>query len=287
MFNHPRTFASEEDSVEGNWDQLFGTPLTSVASASERKNKFNDYGLDDYSPLRELRESWLSGAVLPDPAVVDATLANVATSAAPYARLMEVTLGRGTELGGETPVNPSLVEVDGQLVRRTRVESDWHYYLVRGFRLAPAASHDNHYANWGTGHTSRTGVVASALSEPALLAGIHQRAVFASEDENLSVRFYADGRVPMGGETATRGTRLAGAVLLEDPDYHGPYQVRVLRGRVGEAVAELVVLELAGGGWASFDLELLGRGQHFFYVQVLELGTNRMAWTAPIWVEGL
>lgn len=287
MFNHPRTFASTEDGVEGNWDQLFGVPLTSVANGSERKNKFNDYGLDDYPPLRDVRDTWLSGAVLPDPAVVDATLANVWASAAPYARLMEVTLGRGTEIGDDIARNPSLVEEAGQIVRRTKVESDWNYYLVRGFRLAPAASHDNHYANWGTGHTSRTGVVAPALTEAALLEAIDRRAVFASEDENLSVRFYAADRVPMGGETATVSTRVPGSILIEDPDYTGPYQVRILRGRLGEGVTEMATLTLAQSGWLTFDLELLGRGQHFFYVEVLEVGANRMAWTAPIWIEGL
>ena len=43
---------------------------------------------------------------------------------------------------------------------------------------------------------SRTGVIATALTEGALLEAIDARAVFASEDEELQIRMYADGRVP-------------------------------------------------------------------------------------------
>jgi sugar-specific transcriptional regulator TrmB len=287
MLNHPRTFRVDEDSLAGNWDQIYGVPLTEIRNNSERRNKFNDYGLDDYPPLRDVRERWISGEELPDPEVVDATLLNLWSAASPYVRLMEVTLGRGTELAGEDPQNPSLVDRDGQTERRTRVESDWHYYLTRGFKLAPAASHDNHWANWGTGHTSRTGVVARSLGEKQLLEAVHRRAVFASEDQNLSIRFYADGRVPMGGETATGAARLDGAVLVEDPDYHGPYRVRLLRGRIGGAVEEVARIEVGEDGWVPLDLELPGKGEHFFYVDVLELAADRMAWSAPIWIESL
>lgn len=39
------------------------------------------------------------------------------------------------------------------------------------------------------------------------------------------------------------------------------------------------------GGWQSFDLDLAQPGEHFSYVEVLEVEANRAAWTAPIWIE--
>src|SRR5690606_32278133 len=125
---------------------------------------------DDFAPLSEVRGSWIAGEVMPDPAVVAETQRTIAAASAPYARLIEVTLNRGTEFGSETPRNPSLTEEeDGTIVRRTKVHTDWDYYLLQGFRLAPAATHDNHMANWGTGHTSRTGLLAEGLDEQRLL----------------------------------------------------------------------------------------------------------------------
>lgn len=288
VFNHPRTFRHHEGYLTGNWDQIFGVPLTDIPKAGQRDDKFNDYGLDDYPPLAEVREAWIAGEALPDPAVVHETLRNVEAASRPYARLMEVTVGRGKELGGEEPVNPSLSETeDGRLERFTKVHSDWDYYLLRGFRLAPAANHDNHYANWGAGHTTRTAVQAPALTEEALLDAIDARAVYASEDENLALRFYAAGRVPMGGVLRTLSDRVAGEIHLSDPDGPARYTVRVLRGTVGgdrvEAVQEFA--DVAPDRWHTVALDLPAPGEHFFYLEVHDLEADRMAWSAPIWIE--
>ena len=287
MLNHPKTFRTSEDSLEGSWDMVFGVALTNIPKQSERGHKFNDYGIDDFEPLKDVRPSWIAGTSLPDPVIVDKTLATVWASAAPYVRTMEVTLGRGTDLAGEVPTNPSLVEDlqnPGTLVRRTRI-SDFDFFLTRGFRIAPTASHDNHYANWGLGHSSRTVVMAESLSEAALVGAIEQREVFASEDQNLSVRFYAAGRVPMGGRTQTPSGSVAARVWLADPDYSGPFQLRVFHGTLGGKVELASELADLSAGWQQLDLAVAAPGEHFFYVEVLEVDANRAAWTAPIWIE--
>jgi hypothetical protein len=86
-------------------------------------------------------------------------------------RLFEVLVGRGTEFAGEARDNPSLTRdaTTGAITRYTRVHSDWDYYLLHGFHTAPTAPHDNHFANWGTGHSTRTAIIADALTEDALL----------------------------------------------------------------------------------------------------------------------
>lgn len=287
MLNHPKTFRTGEESLEGNWDMIFGTPLTQIPKASERGYKFNDYGIDDFAPLKDVRQSWIDGAALPDPAIVDKTLAAVWASSAPYARAMEVTLGRGTDLASETPLNPSLVEDlanPGTIIRRTRL-SDFDFFLTRGYRIAPTASHDNHYANWGLGHTSRTVIAAESLSGDSIYDAIEQRELYASEDQNLAVRFFALDRVPMGGRTQSPAASVPAKVWLADPDYSGPFELRVLHGTLGgEVKLEKELLDLSAG-WHELSLDTSAPGEHFFYVEVLETGANRAAWTAPIWVE--
>ncbi len=293
MWNHPRTFRRAEDQLVGNWDQVYGVNLRDLPRAGERRQKFNDYGLDDFAPLSGVRDGWIAGEAMPDPAVVDETLATIRQATAPYLRMLEVTLGRGTELGGEIPVNPDLVEeLDdegrAEVVRVTRVHTDWDYYLLRGFRLAPAASHDSHFANWGTGMTSRTAIAAPALDERSLLAAIDRREVYASEDEDLALRFDAAGRIPMGGETATTEPTVRARLTAEDPGFPGPFVARLHRGRVGDEAVEVVAeLTLAGGAPTALELPVPATGVYFFYVEVHEPAPNRMAWTAPIWVERL
>jgi hypothetical protein len=172
------------------------------------------------------------------------------------------------------------------MVRKTRVHSDWDYYLLNGFKTAPTAPHDNHYANWGTGHSTRTGVIAAKLSEDSLLEAIDQRMVFASEDEELELRLYADKRVPMGATYITHSATTALDVFLSDADYTGSYEVVVYTGRIGgDAVTEVSRTTVAGGAWQSITVDTSAVGEQFFYLEVKEPSPDRMAWSAPIWVN--
>jgi phosphatidylserine/phosphatidylglycerophosphate/cardiolipin synthase-like enzyme len=289
MLNHPRTFRAGDESMNGSWDMVFGVNLLEVPKVGERNQKFNDFGLDDFEPLSKVRPSWIAGEAMPDAGIVDQTWINVLKAAGPYVRMMEVTLNRGTEFGGEIPQNPSLVPIvdqPGAFERRTKVHTDYDYFLTRGFYIAPVASHDNHYANWGAGHTSRTAVIAARLTRSQLLDAVEQREVFASEDQNLVLRFYAENRVPMGARHVTPKSQLPARFFLQDPDYSGAYQVALYRGKVGQdGVSVAVELGNLPSGWHDLTLDLSTSGEHFFYLEVLEVGANRMAWTAPIWIE--
>ncbi len=290
IFNHPRTHRVYEEYLAGNWDQVFGVNLQELPNDSQRNKKYNDFGLDDYAPLADVRDRWIAGELMPDPAVVAETLRNIEAASRPYGRLMEVTVGRGSELGAETPVNPSLSEDEaGAWSRYDKVHRDFDHYLLHGFRLAPAANHDNHFANWGTGHTTRTAVLAADTSEAGLLDAIDARAVYATEDEDLALRFSAAGRVPMGGELGTLEGRVEATLSFSDPGYVGAWAVRVFRGRVGGTSVEEVQSfgDLEPGAAAPFDLDLPDAGRWFFYVEVDQLDADRMAWSAPIWIERL
>jgi hypothetical protein len=288
--NHPRTFrGADNTSLNGNWDQIFDVNLRDITSEADRSKKFNDYGLDDYEPLRSQLPRWISGEAMPDREVVRQTLANVERASRPYVRLTEVLVGRGNEIAHERRENPSLVpnSATGALERFTKVHSDWDYYLMAGWRTAPTAPHDNHFANWGTGHSSRTAIIADKLTEDALVGAMDARRVYASEDEHLAVRLYADGRVPMGGKLATRASTAALELHLSDDDYTGTYDIVVFGGTIGgTAVREVKrVTGLRGDTWHTITLDLPSTGEHFFYVEVHEPSPDRMAWTAPIWIE--
>ncbi len=290
MFNHPRTFRENEEFLTGSWDQIFGRPLTDLPKKGERADKFNDYGLDDYAPLKEVRGSWIDGTALPDEGIVAETLANIEAASRPYLRLMEVTVGRGTDLGSEHPENPSLsTDAEGRTRRYTKIHDDWDYFLRHGFRMAPAANHDNHFANWGTGHTTRTAVLAPALTEADLMAAIDARAVYATEDEDLELRFAAAGRVPMGGELRTLDDRVTADLFVADATYTGRFAMRLMRGTIGGEKVEAVqeIAEVAPGAWQQLALDLPAAGRHFFYVELHAVDADRMAWSAPIWVERL
>ncbi|HSD86791.1 MAG TPA: phospholipase D-like domain-containing protein [Kofleriaceae bacterium] len=288
QFNHPRTFRQQTVSLDGNWDQIFDVNLHDIPSEADRSKKFNDFGLDDYEPMKTELPHWLAGESLPNKDVVNTTLAAVETAGHPYVRLFEVLVGRGTSIAGTQHENSSLMldSTTNQIVRYTRVHSDWDYYLLHGFRTAPTAPHDNHFANWGTGHSTRTGIVAEKLTEASLLEAIDQRAVYASEDEELQVRLYADKRVPMGSALVTHNATIALDVQLSDADYTGSFEVVVYGGAIGgDAVHEVARTTLPSGSWQTVTIDVPALGQQFFYLEIKEPSPDRMAWSAPIWVD--
>jgi hypothetical protein len=288
---HPRTFRSDDSSLKGNWDMVYGVNLLDIPNTSDRQKKFNDYGLDDFAPMNEHRDAWIAGYAMPDPSIVDATWDTILDTAGDHIRLMEVTLNRGNEFGQTTPRNPSIVpSMDDPevLVRRTKVHTDFDYFLTRGFRIAPIASHDNHYANWGTGHTSRTVAVTETIDQRAFLDAVEFRAIYASEDENLSLQFYAENRNPMGSEHRTSQATVRAQLWLADPDYDGAYTVRVYQGKVGEdGVVAKQELPIVDEGWHELSLSVPDVGVHVVYLEVHQSDSNRMAWTAPIWINHL
>ena len=291
MLNHPRTFRNDETSLKGSWDIVYGVNLLDIPSNGERSKKFNDYGLDDFAPLNQQRDSWLAGDALPDPAVVDATWETILDNAGDHIRLMEVTLNRGNEFGSHTPHNPSIVPSDEDpevFERRTKVHTDYDYFLTRGFRIAPIASHDNHYANWGTGHTSRTVALGSSLNTRTFLDAVEFREIYASEDENLAIQFYAEQRSPMGSEHRTSQGTVDAQLWLGDPDYDGLFAVRVYQGKVGED-GVVIRQELPGmsAGWHDLSISVPDVAVHFVYLEIHEVDTDRMAWSSPIWINHL
>ena len=286
MLNHPRTFRTF-DSLNGSWDQIFGVNLQEIPNNSDRAQKFNDFGLDDFSPLREVLPSWIDGTAMPDEAVVKQTQRNIAEVSAPYHRLMEVTVSRGNEFASEEPQNPSLsLNQDTMEIERfTKVHSNWDYYLANGWKLAPVASHDNHKANWGTGHTSRTGIIAEDLTQAALLSAIGERAVFATEDPNFEVHLYGENRVRAGQDLTTIAPAVALQFFAADPDVAGTVRVRIWGGTVGGTIEMRQELDLPIGNWQTLEVDTGEIGSHVFYVEVHQTAADRMAWSAPIFIE--
>ncbi|HTL31771.1 MAG TPA: hypothetical protein VL326_01535, partial [Kofleriaceae bacterium] len=284
----PRTLREQTVSLEGAWDQIFDVNLKEIPSQAEREKKFNDFGLDDYEPMKSQLPSWIAGTAMPSHDVVNQTLSAVELAGRPYVRLFEVLVGRGTSIAGTNHENSSIVldSTTNQLTRYTRVHSDWDYYLLHGFKTAPTAPHDNHFANWGTGHSTRTAIIAEKLTEDSLLEAINERAAYASEDEELQVRVYANKRVPMGRSLVTHDTSVQLDVLLSDADYTGSFEVVVYGGAIGgDAVNEVKRQTITSGTWQTISVDMPALGQQFVYLEIKEPSPDRMAWSAPIWIE--
>lgn len=143
-------------------------------------------------------------------------------------------------------------------------------------------------ANWGTGNTSRTAVLAPKLDEASLLHALDHGAAYASENENFEARMYVGDRVRSGQSMRTVEDEVELQIYLYDPDFAGRFDVAVWMGTVGgESVEVAQRVEVLADEWTEIALELPGQDERFVYPKALEPEPNRMAWTAPVWIERL
>ncbi len=227
-------------------------------ASTKPKERENDYGYDDYN------KSF--------PELLKHAEKNVA--------LIEMVSGPALTDGTNLPI-PT----------RIRHEKDYWFYLNEGFRLAPTANQDNHFINWGTVTRARTAVLADRLTKANILRALKARRVYATEDQNLQVRFLVGGE-QMGSIIRTPQPKtLTINVTITDPDEpNARYKVELYRDEVGGEMIESPIdeSEIEGDGTANFPDQNFESGVLFFFVKVLQEssdGREEIAWTAPVWVE--
>ena len=145
-----------------------------------------------------------------------------------------------------------------------------------GWRIASVSAQDNHSGGWGTIDTYRTAVLASELTQQAILDGLRQRRFYSTQDENLVMSFRADGR-EMGSRLGPGGKTFT--VSLDDADGEGFTTIELYRnGLLFESAS------ITGSG--AWDLDVPApAGNSYYYVLVTQSDGDR-AMSAPIWVEG-
>lgn len=170
------------------------------------------------------------------------------------------------------------------------MELHYRRLLRLGFRLAPTGNQDNHKKQWGTITEARTGVIASELTKPALLAAMRARHVYASEDRNLRVIVAVNDGL-FGDEVNTPGP-LRVAVRFDDADEAAVrYTVEAVQGQVGgtdETITTVATIDgnTPAGEWVAIDGVSLTTPGEFVYFRITQNGAQGVdrLWTAPVWL---
>lgn len=213
---------------------------------------FNDYGYDDYKK----------------------NFGALAKAASPYLRTIEILNGPGTM---PKPIGKA----------EAQHEQDYLAYLNEGFKLAPSADQDNHFAHWGSLHTGRTGVLATELTPAGIYEAIRARRVFASEDTNLELVMQANGHY-MGSQLPP-AAEVNLAIEIKDPDEpQVSYMVQVFADQPSKEMARPIAQQqLAAAGTLSINWKPLPGSENYAFVKVIQFNANGSqdeVWTAPVWI---
>ncbi|MDO5521353.1 MAG: CehA/McbA family metallohydrolase [bacterium] len=157
----------------------------------------------------------------------------------------------------------------------------FEYYtraLDKGWHVAPTISQDNHKGRWGDANTGRTVVLADELNENNIYDALRNKRVYATEDDDLEIRYTLDGNV-MGTELDKDavGNTVTLEVDIKDPTDKeiGTVQVIVNGGLVIDSK-----YVASKEGKVTFELPA---DYSYYYIKVVQ-ADGAIAVTAPVWV---
>ncbi|UCG50121.1 MAG: hypothetical protein JSU94_10095, partial [Phycisphaerales bacterium] len=171
-------------------------------------------------------------------------------------------------------------------------EKDYLFYLDKGFRLGASAGQDNHKDNWGTSTAARVGVWLEKLSKRDLLEALSKRRCYASEDENMEVKFTI-GDKWMGDSVELGADEKAEIeVAISDPDESkAEYTVKLYYDEAtgDDKLAKVVEQEKVKGDQDSISFTHQPKAGGYYFVKVTQKSPGKSyrddVWTSPIWIE--
>jgi hypothetical protein len=157
--------------------------------------------------------------------------------------------------------------------------------LAKGYHIAPQIDQDNHNMTFGTVNTSRTVVLASAKTRPALMEALRARRYYASQDCNVRVEFKT-GQDPMGS-IVTKGGLPSLSLLVTDPDGEAVNTIQLWGAAIDDAVPSSPVKTYSGAATFTFssgDAEnIQPNGSSWYYFVIITQADGNKIVTAPIW----
>ncbi len=155
----------------------------------------------------------------------------------------------------------------------------YEYYtraLDKGWHVAPTNNQDNHKGNWGDSNTARSVVLASDLTEEGIYDAIRNYRVYATEDNDLSIRYALNGNA-MGSILSKQENGVTLTAQISDPTDTADMKVEVIVN--GGLVIGTQTLS-GGSGTVTFHFD--SNEYSYYYLRITQADQN-IAVTAPVW----
>jgi len=162
--------------------------------------------------------------------------------------------------------------------------------LDHGWKVAPVAGNDNHGLGGIVRQTSRTFVLATALTKAAVLDAMQHRRTYASLEKNLQCRYTVNG-LPMGS-TLSRPASFRFDIMVSDPDTGDRQDVITKLDIVKDGGVIVETYSPVPGHAVRWTPTVDDATARYFFVRVWTAGggdaasadpTKPVAWLAPVW----
>ena len=159
----------------------------------------------------------------------------------------------------------------------------YEYYtraLDKGWHVAPTNNQDNHKGNWGDSNTARSVVLASDLTEEGIYDAIRNYRVYATEDNDLSIRYALNGNAM--GSILSKQDAVEITAQIIDPTDTADMKVEVI---VNGGLVIGTQTVTGGSGTVTFHFD--SNEYSYYYLRITQADQN-IAVTAPVWTgEGV
>ncbi|HET6250831.1 MAG TPA: CehA/McbA family metallohydrolase [Tepidisphaeraceae bacterium] len=163
--------------------------------------------------------------------------------------------------------------------------------LDKGWKVSPVAGNDNHGLTGITKQTSRTFVLATEKTKPAILDAMKHRRTYASLDKNIQCTYSVNGSIM--GSTLDHPQTLAFNITISDPDTDNPKdkitKIDIIKD--GGAVAETFTPPTPDYT-ITWKPTIHDSASKYFFIRVWNAGggdapgadpQKPIAWLAPVW----
>jgi len=152
--------------------------------------------------------------------------------------------------------------------------------LDAGWHVGTLGNSDTHQANWGSWRFM--GLVASSLTEDAVLEALRARRTFFVYDRNFAVVMQANGH--WMGSVISNTTTIDFTITAYDPDPTDPILALVL---YDNGIPMTATTPLSNPVLYTWTPSIAGSPGHFYYVKVYHDVDSRSlpAYTSPIWTD--
>lgn len=160
----------------------------------------------------------------------------------------------------------------------------YQYYdmaLSKGWHLAPTNNQDNHKGGWGNANTCRSVVLTDDFSKEGIFQAMRDRAIYATEDENLSILYTLNG-YSMGSILPEAPDALDFKVVISDPDGEALGTISIIT----EGGLELEKVTDIKDSSYTWEVHLDSVDYAYYYIRVVEADKD-IAVTAPVWATAV
>jgi hypothetical protein len=160
-------------------------------------------------------------------------------------------------------------------------EASYTVALDHGWYISPAAISDNHSTGWTTDYNFRTVILTPKLTRQHLYEAIKENRVYATEDNNLELRFYVNNHI-MGSKLKcnTEGTYDI-KITAREPD-KGNKQNKIAKLEVISDYGKVVYSKDLNSYSSNESIKLSSDTARYFFVRITKKD-GKKAWSSPVW----